>query len=626
MNSKSTIRNIGIFAHIDSGKTTLFERILYETGFLSSPGSVEDGTTESDILPEEIARGISIFSTTTQFTHKYNRKKYTINIIDTPGHLDFFAQVESCLLAIDIAVLLIDITTGIRTQTEIILEEILEKQIPLIIYINKIDKKVELKGFIESLRPAFRKKLLPVFQITDPIENKLEYIFSKKEIPEEVGLPFIEWKEELIDKYFKSPDNKIILKGLNEGFSENKFIPLFAGSALYGIGISELLDFICSNQYNRRFGKDHDISALIFKRRIYPELGRVYFLKTYKDLKIGDSLFLKDRELKLEKFYQFTSEEILEPEELDAYTICAVPGDINESLPIGFLKDKKNEIALIEKSGSFEFVILLEPNDSSSRKKLEDGLKDLVWEDHGLIFDVKPDTGQFGLYGSGELHLEVSINRLKEFVGEIFVLGNLRVARYEKLKNVSKRVIFDHSVFEGKLRSGTLIGFVEKSQDFSSTVSYQCELPEDFKNSVESAFLEVLSNGNNGYPVLGVNLRVLSYDEPEQLHESIASLLKVAIISGVKTLIVGNTVEIGPLSIFEIIVPDAYLGTVLAALNKREARIHTTDTGENRESVILGEAPAENMLGFTGVLRNMTKGKGFLSQKTAFTSFSHYEF
>ncbi len=623
---KRNIRNIGIFAHVDSGKTTLTERILFEAGEIYSPGSVNEGTTESDRLPEEIERGISIAASTIQVRYKLKGKKFFLNLIDTPGHLDFYAQVQNSLLAVDIAVLLLDITTGIRSQTEMLLDEITNQKIPLIVFINKIDKAEDLKVFLDGLNTTLSRKLHPVFLIRDEYKNQIEYILQKKEIEEEIELPFIEWNDKLIDSYFKKPSKKIILDGLNQGFQSCHITPLFAGSALHGSSVKELIDFICLQDFHRRHSEEEGVKGVLFKRSLHPDLGKVYFIKPYEPVRSGDYLYSLDKKFKIGAMYELTPNEILKLDIVDDYSIFAATISEHSSLDTGSLYAKKQDVHINPIVPNNEYVLMLEPNTWEGKEILRSGLEKLVWEDFGLTFREKTETGQFELRGAGELHLEVAIERLKEFISEIFTFGNLRVARYEKFKNMAITVIFEHSAFNQKLKSGTLISSLEKSPDFSSSVLWECELEEDYKSSVESAFYEVLSNGSSGNPVLGVNLRALSYERPDITGDFTSNLLKVAIISGIKSYIPGNTIEIGPLCQFEIVIPEPFYGSVLVVLGKRNAKIVKTDIVYGNKSLLICEAAAENMLGFTSALRNMTKGKGFLSQKTIFTSLSHFEF
>lgn len=620
------IRNIGIFAHVDSGKTTLTERILFEAGEIYSPGSVLEGTTESDRLKEEIERGISIVATSIQIHYKHKNKKYYINLIDTPGHLDFYAQVNNSLLAVDIAILLLDITTGIRSQTEMLLDEITKLGIPLIVFINKIDKAEDLKGFLQDLQVNLPRKFHPLFAITDGFTNQIEYVFLKKEIQEEIELPFLEWNDLLVEKYLKKPTKKVILEGLYTGFREGKITPLFAGSASHGTSVKELLNFICEQDFHRRHAENSDIKGVLFKRELHPDLGKIYFIKAYEPMRIGDVYFSKEQSFKIEALYEITPNEITKLDIVDADSIFAISVTHPDLLHTGSLYKEKKEKQKPLPEHNNEYVLILEPNKSEDKEKLLSGLEKLVWEDTGLSFKEKPETGQFELRGAGELHLDVAIQRLKEFISEIFTFGNLKVARYEKLKNMALTVIFEHSAFDQKLKSGTLISSLEKSPDFSSSVLWECELEEDYKSSVESAFYEVLSNGSHGNPILGVNLRVISFEKPDVTHDFTSNLLKVAIISGIKSYLPECTVEIGPLCQFEIVIPESYYGSVLAVLGKRNAKIVKTDIVHGNKSLLICEAAAENMLGFTSALRNMTKGKGFLSQKTIFTSLSHFEF
>lgn len=623
---KRNIRNIGIFAHVDSGKTTLTERILFEAGEIYSPGSVTEGTTESDRMREEIERGISIAATTFQVRYKYKNKKYFINIIDTPGHLDFFAQVQNSLLAVDIAVLLLDITTGIRSQTEMLLDEITKQNIPLIVFINKIDKAEDLKIFLEDLQKDISRRLHPVFRIQDGFKNQIQYILQTKEIDEEIELPFIEWNDLLIDKYFKKSSKRILQEGLFSGFQMGKLTPLFAGSALHGTSVKELLDFICLQDCHRPHSVDPDLKGVLFKRHLHPDLGKLYYIKSYQPIRSGDIFYSLDKKFKVETMYEITPNEILKLDIVDDYSIFAASVSDHSYLDTGVLSVKKQDKLQQSIAHNNEYVLLLEPINSEAKDTLRSGLEKLVWEDFGLSFREKTETGQFELRGAGELHLEVAIERLKEFISEIFTFGDLKVARYEKFKNMAITVIFEHSAFNQKLKSGTLISSLEKSPDFSSSVLWECELEEDYKSSVESAFYEILSNGNRGNPVLGVTLRVKSYEKPEIESDFTSNLLKVAIISGIKSCLPRCTIEIGPLCQFEVVIPESFYGSVLAVLGRRNAKVVKTDVVHGNKSLLICEAPAENMLGFTSALRNMTKGKGFLSQKTIFTSLSHFEF
>jgi elongation factor G len=618
---KQHIINLGIFAHIDAGKTTFVERILFESGELTSPGSVEDGTTEMDTLAEEISRGISITASTTQVRYKYKKEQYFLNLVDTPGHLDFHSQVDSALLAIDLAVLLIDVTAGIRSQTEMIAEKLKKKNIPIIVYFNKIDRLREFEPLLNGIRRLFpEKKLCSLF--IPHLEEKFDFVFETREVNEDLELPLIDWSEELTEKYFKAKDIKrLILNGIKQGLPRSAFIPALAGSALYGEGVKEFLHFITFFQPEFQ---EKEEKCILFKRQIHPILGKVLYVKTFSIVHRGDLLFFGNEFFKLEKLFQIIPGGVHELEYVSGNNIFVFPVGTDVSFPdlhVGdILTDKPTESPMGERqSFSREFAVIIEPIKEESREDLRHGLEQLVWEDIGLSFLKRPDTGQWELRGMGELHLEVALERLKFFIGEIFHVKNLRVAKYAICKTMAKKVIFEHSTSDGKWKSGTIRGFLEARTDFENTVYFETDINLAIKLSIESAFQEILSHGWQGYPVLGLSLRVTDYSPPDVVDEHTLSLVKVSVISSMKAMIQSNSTGIGPVARIEIIVPQAHFGAVVSLLNKRGVKVHSLEVIEGDRSLVKAEAPAENLLGFQSALRNMTQGKGQLSIDTAFS-------
>lgn len=612
------ILNIGIFAHVDSGKTTLFERILFELGAISAIGKIEEGTTESDKLKEEIKRGISIFSTCFSINYKHKKKNVKFNFIDTPGHLDFFLQVKQSLEAIDFAILLIDINAGVRSQTEKIYLELLQKKIPTFLFINKIDKNSNVEEFLIDISENFSKKIIPFF------DSNFKSILFEKEINENIELNYLDWSNELSEKYLKKPSKKILQESIYTGFFKSEHIPVLCGSALTGFNIKELIQFFLNLEYKL---SELEESGKIIKRIFDEEFGNLYLIKTFKELAVQKNYFYLDKKIQFEKFYEF---EVSDRTELDLVLpnsiYYAKLKNISENLKLDsekfYLKPKKIEE---EKFHTRDYYLLIEPKKEEDRTKLLDSLEKLTWEDSGLEFKIKLDTAQIELYGLGELHLEVAISRLKEFSGEIFQISNFEVAKYELWKNMTLKVSFEHSAFNQKLKSGFLNCYLEKSSDFSNRLLWEFELEEDLKSSVESAVYEILSNGLNGYSVLGLQIRFVSY-ENDSITEATHSVLKVATISGIKSSLKNNTTFIGPLVQFEIILPESFYGSVLAILQKRLAKILKVDVTKNNKTLLIGEASAEKMLGFQSALRNMTQGKGIYSSRVVFDKDTYYAF
>lgn len=624
----SHIRNIGIYAHIDAGKTTLVENMLFQAGLIASPGSVLEGTTESDTLLEEIQRGISILSTTFQFSYK---KKYLINLIDTPGHLDFTSHVDSSLLAVDIAVLMIDITAGIRSQTEFIFEKIQKQGIPLVLFINKIDSMYDDIGqLLGKIRSYFGDKVYATYTYDGEIINNLRYILNDGVEIGEDFLHFIEWDEDLTEQYLRNPSNinDYVTKGLIEGTSLCKFFPLFIGSALQGIGVIELLDFLCEVRPKTHVVRE-DAVAVLFQNRVHPELGKISYLKSFKRILAGDKFYIGENQVRISNLYTISLESIENQDVVGVDSIFCT-NDLIDFLPPSFLAEEKNVFFATNKSEEQnlkQFAVVIEPKSVDLKEKLMRSIQELVWEGGGLSYRVRRDTGQIELWGAGELHLEVSISRLKKNVGEIFIVGNLRVARYERWKNVANTIAFEHTIYETRVSSGVLKGFVERADTFKSSVVFEVGLPGNLKQAVTAGFEEVISHGYFGHYVLGIRLRVTSYESPQHINTQTISLLKISVISGMKTLFrEGNTVEIGSMVVFDITVPEEFLGSVLSALQKRNAKIRNMESLTVQKYFVKGEACSENMLGFSSVLRNMTKGKGIFSANIVLSPANYYKF
>lgn len=626
---KSKIINLGIFAHIDAGKTTFVERILYEIGELSSPGSVEEGTTEMDTLPEEIARGISITTSTVHVRYKYKKETYYLNIVDTPGHLDFHSQVDSALLAIDLAILLIDVTAGIRSQTEMIAEKLKSKKIPTIVFFNKIDRLRSISSFVEEVRKLFQNfKICPLF--IEHSEKNFDFVFETKQINEELELPLIEWSSELSEKYFKLKDKKkLIYQGIRSGFAQRKFIPILAGSALYGEGIKEFLHFLTLIDLPSQEVPE-EYSGIIFKKQIHPILGKVIYVKTYSSIHKGDIIYLGEESFLCNQIFQMVPGGFHELEFISKFNVAVFPWKENilenSNILVGQIFSKKPLIPILNFGLFFskEFSVILEPTSDEAREKLKLGLDMIVWEDVGLSYSKRMDTGQWELKGIGELHLEVSLKRLEFFVGEIFQIKNFRVAKYGLYKSLAKKVIFEHSIPSKGWKSGKISGFLESRTDFENTVIYECSMNIAVKQSIESAFHEMLSHGFRGNPVLGLQLRINSYEPPEVIDEHVLSLVKVSVISGIKPFL-EDCIGIGPISKLEMVFPQVYTGSVLSLLGKRGIRVLNLEVLEDGRSYVRAESASENVLGLQEALRNMTQGKAHVSMDTFFSVLEYSE-
>ncbi len=620
---KPKLFNIGIFAHIDAGKTTFVERILYEVGELVSPGNVEEGTTEMDTLPEEIARGISITTSTVHVRYKHKKDVYYFNIVDTPGHLDFHSQVDSALLAIDLAVLLIDVTAGIRSQTEMIAEKLKQREIPVIVFFNKIDRLRTIHLFVDEIKKLFHEfKVCPLF--IEHSEKDFEYVFELKQIYEEIELPLIEWSEELSEKYFKLKDpKKVIYQGIKQGFFQRKFIPILAGSALYGEGIKAFLHFLTLLEIPIQESSEN-IVATIFKKQIHPLLGKIFYLKTHIPIHKGDVLYYGEDSFQIKQLFQIIPGGAQEVEFISSNNIGVIPIQEsileNSNISIGQILTNTPRQNLVNEGLFFpkEFSVIVEPVSEEVREKLKIGLDMIVWEDVGLSYSKRLDTGQWELKGIGELHLQVSLKRLEFFVGEIFQIKNFRVAKYGLYKSLAKKVIFEHSVPSKGWKSGKINGFLEARTDFENAVIFECSINAAVKQAIEAAFHEILSYGFYGNPVLGLQLRVVAYEFFATVDEHVLSLVKVSIISGIKPYL-ENCIGIGPITKIEMVFPHSYTGGVMGILSKRGVRVQSLEVLQDGRSYLRADSASENVLGLLSSIRNITQGKGQVAMDTFFS-------
>ncbi|HNI96926.1 MAG TPA: hypothetical protein PL169_12710, partial [Leptospiraceae bacterium] len=495
-----------------------------------------------------------------------------------------------------------------------VIEKIKARNIPYLIFLNKSDRSMEYEKVLSDVGSLLGRPAVPMFYRAD--DGTVRYSFLEKEVNEDIELSLIEWDEKLTAKYFSLKDKKkIILQGMSSGFRQNAFVPAFIGSALNGHGVREFLDFLCIVSKDA----DHPDTGefIAFKRQNNSHLGQIVYFKSGSRLKPKQTVYRNSEPYTVQEILQIVPGGFQSVQEVFPGSIFVLQDSsffVGEKLFSEHLESSETEETLIQK----DFSILLEPDSDTSRENLEKGIRKLVWEDQGLSCRVKEDTGQLELFGIGELHLEIAVSRLKEIVQENFSIKSINVAKYGLYKNMVKKLCFEHSTFDGKWKSGKVHGFLEARTDLQSYVEFDIPLEGILKDSITSAFSEFTSHGWEGLPVLGMNLRVVGYEAPELIEEHTPSLIKIAVISGLKSVLPGTVICIGPLSFFEIQVPQNYTGNVISLLNKRHAKVTSLEVADDLKSVLKGEASAEQLLGFTAALRNMTQGKGFVTLNTFF--------
>lgn len=626
-------RTVGIFAHIDSGKTTLTERILFEAGKISAVGSIEDGNTESDSLQEEIERGISIRTTFHTIPWKTTFGEFQIQIVDTPGHIDFRNQVTDLLPAMETAIVVLEAGTGVQSQARLVMEELLLAKVPMVFFINKLDRFGEdYLDTLVSLEEILKGAPVSLFQKNE--SGKLEYYLREPSaFPKSVKEELISWSDDLTISSWNDPSGQtdFTMIGLRTGPGEGKLYPVYGGSAKTGEGVRELLDLVLWTEAKLPEKVDA-VPLLVLSRRTNEEVGRYSVVYPSTDTTteklngLTKSHYRSNDSDANQSYFSFLDPESLEPVSnliqgklvflKDNPSLVSYPG---LSLQLRTNDTNSRELTPVERIPS-PFSIVLEPEQSSDKEFWLCRLEELVWEDPGYQLQNKEDTGQLVLLGRGELHLEIGIRRIRERTEKKLNFSAINIAKIELLKKMSHKVALEHRAFEDQKSSGALIAVLEDTADFSKQIAFEVSLPEEVKNSIETSFLEACLHGFYGEEVAGLKLRILSYEMPKGDLQTTLTLLKVAILAGVKELFPSNTYLVGPLTEVDVMVDADHLGVVLSDLSRRNAKVVSIWEAVAGKSHLKANAPAQNLLGFSGALRNMTKGIGISWERTAFTS------
>ncbi|TGK34640.1 elongation factor G-like protein [Leptospira gomenensis] len=617
------ILNVGIFAHIDAGKTTLLERILFESGKIRNPGTIEEGTTESDYLPEEIERGISIQSTVARVFWPNEKTARTLfQFLDNPGHLDFQSQTGASLIVADLGIVLIDGFEGLKSQTLQNVEWLRKRNIPILFFLNKLDRKgIDITDSLVDLEAVLGKEPILLWK-----EGESCTLLQERS-SDPTLLSLLEWNPDLSERYLRDPTSlaENARLGFAEGFWRKEFFPVFGGSALYGEGVRELLNVLdlLGTSFHPEIRHSEEL-GVAFKRELHPDLGKIVSILPSREFPHDSPFWSEHGKSRFSDLYLLSTRDY-EP------TTTAKPREIVAATGLEFLQPGdilyaseqtlyRSELLPTRK----QFQILLEPETEEHRDSLWSALQTLVWLDEGLETKILPDTGQIQLSGLGELHLEISLSRLREFFPHKFNLSGIKVARFELWKKMVRQGEFQHTAFDQKISSGLVHASLVSSNSFSKEVRFETKITETLEEAITSAFYEVMAKGSKSEEVLGLDLIVHRYDPPTDPSIEVSSLVKVAVIKGLKDIIPKCTELIGPVSRLEILIPDTSLGDVLGALSKRTAKIEEVIPLGDGKSLVHASASTENLLGFAGVLRNMTQGRGVLSLDSLFDPEHYY--
>ena len=683
------LRNIGIMAHIDAGKTTITERVLYYTGISHKIGEVHDGAATMDWMEQEQERGITITSAATTTFWKYPTKQgkildhsndYRINIIDTPGHVDFTVEVERSLRVLDGAVALFCAVSGVEPQSETVWRQADKYNVPRICFVNKMDRAgADFLNVVKEIKEKLNANPVPL-QIPIGAEEKFKGVvdlitkeaviwndddqgmsYEVVEIPDDLKDLVDEWRQKLVEsvaeyddnlleKFFEDPDSitkEEMMSAIRKAVIDMSFSPVMCGSAFKNKGVQALLDAVCSylpspldlppitgsNPANdqevvRKPSNQEPFSALAFKIATDPFVGRLCFFRVYSGkLNAGSYVFNNRNEKKerISRLMQMHSNKQNPIDVVEAGDICAGVGfkDIKTG---DTLSDEKSKIVL--ESMSFPDPVIgyaIEPKQQADIDRLGMAISKLVEEDPTLKVNTDEETGQTILRGMGELHLEIIIDRLRrEFKVEINQ-GAPQVAYKETLLGSTKHqeVYKKQSGGRGKFADIVFeIGpkdedYVGEGLQFVNQI-VGGKIPREFIPSVEKGFKYAMENGPlAGFPIQ--NMKVRLYDGSFHDVDSDSLSFELASRIGFKeSTKKASPVLLEPIMSVEVVTPDEFTGGVTGDLNKRRGIMKGMDMKGNAQ-IIKADVPLSELFGYVTDLRTLSSGRA-----SASLTFSHY--
>ncbi|HKL08721.1 MAG TPA: elongation factor G [Bacteroidales bacterium] len=673
-------RNIGIMAHIDAGKTTTTERILFYTGITHRIGEVHDGAATMDWMVQEQERGITITSAATTAFWKYKEQEYKINIIDTPGHVDFTVEVERSLRVLDGAIAVFCAVGGVEPQSETVWRQADKYHVPRMAFVNKMDRSgADFFSVVNQIKEKLGSNPVPLqipigseesFRgVIDLIENKavvwhddqkLGTNYELVEIPDELKEEAEEWRGKLIEavaehddalleRYFEDSDSitkEEMLAVIRKATIEMTITPVLCGSAFKNKGVQRLIDSIIAflpspvdvgnikgvNPKNdevveRKPDTDEPLAALAFKIATDPYVGRLAFLRVYSGKIDAGSYVLNVRTGKRERIsrlYQMHANKQNPKDFIEAGDICAAVGF--KDLRTGdTLCNEKHQIAL----ESMEFPepvigIAVEPKTQKDLDKLNLALQKLAEEDPTFTVKVDDDSGQTVISGMGELHLEILLDRLvREFKVECNQ-GAPQVNYKEAItKEVQHREVFKkQSGGRGKFADiQVVIGPADedaKELQFIDKIKGG-NIPKEYIPAIQKGFKEAMYNGVlAGYPVDSMKVTLIdgSYHDVDSDALSFEIAAKMAFKSACAK---AKPVLLEPIMAAEVVTPEEYMGDIISDFNRRRGKVEGM---ENRGGarVIKAKVPLAEKFGYVTVLRTISSGRA-----TSSMEFSHYE-
>ena len=673
-------RNIGIMAHIDAGKTTTTERILFYTGLTHRIGEVHDGAATMDWMVQEQERGITITSAATTTFWNYENQEYKVNIIDTPGHVDFTVEVERSLRVLDGAVAVFCAVGGVEPQSETVWRQADKYGVPRIAFVNKMDRTgADYYGVVSQIQERLGANAIPMWLpigneenfkgIVDLIERKaIVWVEDEKtgtkyeyvDIPEDMEETVEEWREKLIEAVCETDDTLLeqffedrskisveeFLQYTRKAVVNRTIVPVMCGSAFKNKGVQRLLDYICAllpspldieavkgvkpgteDEDVRKVDPQEPFSALAFKIATDPFVGRLVFMRVYSGkINAGDSVYnpRTGKKERINRLYQMHANKQNPKDVIEAGDICAGVG-FKDLITGDTLCDMKSPISL--ESMTFPDPVIgvaVEPKTQKDIDKLGTGLAKLAEEDPTFRVHTDEDSGQTIIRGMGELHLEVIIDRLKREFKVECNQGAPQVSYKEAFTStVAHREVFKkQSGGRGKFADIDVI--VEPADEGTEGLQFVNEIkggniPKEYIPSVEKGFTQAMNNGVlAGFPVdsLKVTLKDGSFHAVDSDQLSFEICARQAFKETAKK---AKCTLLEPIMAVEVVTPEDYMGDIIADFNRRRGQVEGMETTKTGARIVKAMVPLSEQFGYVTVLRTISSGRA-----TSTMSFSHY--
>ena len=669
-------RNIGIMAHIDAGKTTTSERILFYTGKTHKIGEVHDGAATMDWMAQEQERGITITSAATTCNWNYKGNSYKINLIDTPGHVDFTAEVERSLRVLDGAVATYSAADGVQPQSETVWRQADKYNVPRIGYVNKMDRSgADFFETVQQMKDILGANPCPIQIPIGAEENfkglvdliKMKAIlwhdetmgaeYDVEEIPADLVDEAQEWRDKMLENAANFDDElaelylegeevpeDMIIAAIRKGTISMELTPMLLGSSYKNKGVQPLLDYVCAflpspldtenivgtnpdtdEEEDRKPSEDAPTSALAFKIATDPFMGRLVFFRVYSGKVVAGSYVYNPRSRKKERIsrlFQMNSNKEIPMESIDAGDIGAGVGfkDIRTG---DTLCDEAHPIVL--ESMTFPDTVIsiaVEPKSQADIAKMDNGLAKLAEEDPTFTVRTDEQSGQTIISGMGELHLDIIIDRLKREFKVECNQGKPQVNYKEAItKTVNLREVYKkQSGGRGKFADIIVnVGpvdedFKEGGLQFINKVTGG-NIPKEFIPSVQKGFENAMKSGVlGGYPLDSLKVELL--DGSFHPVDSDQLSFEIAALQAYKNACAqAGPVLMEPIMKLEVVTPEENMGDVIGDLNKRRGQVEGMESGRSGARIVKAMVPLSEMFGYVTALRTITSGRATSSMQ-----------